>query len=151
MNKVITSVQNPLIKHLLLLQEKSRERRKANLMVIEGTREISLAMKAGFRLTSLLHCPDLLPQPQFHELYPPDQVPCDVTEISVEVFNRLAYRKDAGGVIACAPSEPKRLDGLILPEYPLILVLESVEKPGNLGAILRTADAAAVSAIILCD
>jgi len=151
MNKVITSIQNPLIKQLLVLQEKSRERRKSNLMVIEGTREISLAMKAGFRLTALLHCPSLLLQQQFHELYPQDRVPCEVTEISVEVFNRLAYRKDNGGVIACASYGPKSLDGLILPESPLILVLESVEKPGNLGAILRTADAAAISAIILCD
>ncbi|MBE0647055.1 MAG: RNA methyltransferase [Bacteroidales bacterium] len=151
MNKVITSLQNPLIKQLLLLQEKSRERRKSNLMVVEGIREISLALNAGFQLNCLLHCPDLLPQDQFHELFPSDQVSCEVIEISVDVFNRLAYRKDNGGVIASARSEPKELSGLILPEFPLILVLESVEKPGNLGAILRTADAAGISAIILCD
>jgi len=151
MNKLITSIQNPLIKQLLSLHEKSRERKKANLMVIEGTREISLAIKAGYRFTALLHCPDLLPKAQFHELYPSDQISCEVTEISIDVFNRLAYRKDNGGVIACSEAQPKSLSNLSLPDSPLILVLESVEKPGNLGAILRTADAAGISAIILCD
>ncbi|MBL7139146.1 MAG: RNA methyltransferase [Bacteroidales bacterium] len=151
MNKVITSLQNPLIKQLLLLREKSRERRKTSLTVIEGTREISLAMKAGYRLTTLLYCSSILPLQQFLELFPQEQISCTVTEISVEVFNRLAYRKDSGGVIACAKTAPKGLSDLLMPEQPVVLVLESVEKPGNLGAILRTADAAGISAIILCD
>ena len=151
MNKVITSLKNPLIKQLLLLQEKPRERRKNNLMVIEGIREISLAMKAGYRLTTLLHCSQILALNRFGEVFPQKQTSCEVTEISIEVFNRLAYRKDNGGVIACAWTEPKGLSDIRLPERPVILILESVEKPGNLGAILRTADAAGISAIILCD
>ena len=151
MNKVITSLQNPLIKQLLLLQEKSRERRKSNLMVIEGTREITLAIKAGYQLTSLLHCIDILPEHRFEELIPMEHIPCEVTEISPEVFNRLAYRKDNGGIFACAQTQQKGLSSLFLPASPVLLVLESVEKPGNLGAIFRTADAAGISAIILCD
>lgn len=151
MNKSITSVQNPLIKQLLLLQEKSRERRKTNLMVIEGTREILLAMQAGNLLTSFLFCPDIVSQAQFQNLFPKNLISCEVTEISREVFSRIAYRKESGGVIACAKSEQKSLEHLILPAFPFILVLESVEKPGNLGAILRTADAAGISAIIVCD
>lgn len=151
MIKRISSLQNPLVKEFLVLQEKSRERRKTNQMVIEGTREISLAMKSGYSLTALLFCPDILPSSQFLELFPLDPLRTEATEISTEVFNRLAYRKDSGGVIALAEAPLKTLSSLTLPETPLILVLESVEKPGNLGAILRTADAAGVSAIILCD
>jgi len=120
-------------------------------MVIEGSREISLAIKAGYRLTSLLHCASILPRELFNKLFPQEQIPCEVTEISTGVFNRLAYRKDNGGLIACAKTELKGLSNLLMPESPMILVLESVEKPGNLGAILRTADAAGISAIILCD
>jgi len=151
MDKVITSLQNPLVRQFMLLQEKSRERRKTSLMVIEGTREISLAVKAGYQLTDFLYCPEILPQFQFHEFFRSDKISCGLTEISKEVFNRLAYRKDNGGVIASAKAEQKSLSQIILPDSPLLLVLESVEKPGNLGAILRTADAAGISAIILCD
>lgn len=151
MNKLITSLQNPLIRQLLLLQEKSRERRKTNLFVIEGIREITLALKAGYRVTEMLLCTEILPFVEFKHLFPVNELSCGVIEISTEVFNRLAYRNDNGGVIACAESRPGRLADLDLPQNPLILVMESVEKPGNLGAILRTADAAALSAIIVCD
>jgi len=151
MSKVITSLQNPLIKQILILQEKPRERRRQNLIVIEGIRETALALKAGYPLTVVLHCEVILPLSQFEDLFPPEQLPGEVIQISAEVFNRLAYRKDNGGVIACARTRQQRLTDLELPDNPLILVLESVEKPGNLGAILRTADAAGISAIIFCD
>jgi len=151
MTKIITSIQNPLVKRLMLLQEKPRERRKANLMVIEGMREVFLAVQAGNQLTSLLFCPEILPPAQLQELFLPAMLSCEVTEISREVFNRLAYRKENGGIIACASTDEKSLSQLVLPSFPLILLLESVEKPGNLGAIFRTADAAGISAIIVCD
>ncbi|MFH1937799.1 MAG: RNA methyltransferase, partial [Bacteroidota bacterium] len=80
-----------------------------------------------------------------------EQTSCEVIEISVEVFNRLSYRKNNGGVIACAQTKSTGFSDLLMPECPVVLVLESVEKPGNLGAILRTADAACISAIIVCD
>lgn len=151
MQKVITSLQNPLVRQILQLQERSRERKREQLMVIEGVREIILAMKAGYPLTVLFHCETILPDADFFRLFPQNQLPCDVVRITSEVFNRLAYRKDNGGVIACARAVSRGLSDLDLPAPPLILVLDSVEKPGNLGAIIRTADAGGVSAVICCD
>jgi TrmH family RNA methyltransferase len=132
------------------LQEKPRERKKQGLFLIEGIREIRLALLAGFSIKTLLHCPDLAGPEASGEL-PGNAIDAEWVACSVEVFNRVAYRKDTGGLLAV--SEQKRISfgDLRLSENPLILVLESVEKPGNLGAVLRTADAAGLDAVILCD
>ena len=151
MNKVITSVQNPLIKKILTLREKPRERRREGQIIIEGIREISQAVSAGFTLTTLLYCPEIVPDESAIPGLPDPKISFEVIEISREVFNRLAYREDSGGLIACAKPLEKTLASLDLPENPLLLILESIEKPGNLGAILRTADAAGISAVIICD
>ncbi|MFH1159765.1 MAG: RNA methyltransferase [bacterium] len=151
MKKVITSVQNPLIRNVLMLQDKPRERRKQELFVIEGIREISLAIESGYELTTLFHCPDIFPGDHLDRLFPDVQSPCEMIEISYPVFSRLAYRQESGGLIALARYRQQTLQDLRLPENPLVLILESVEKPGNLGAILRTADAAGVSAVVVCD
>ncbi len=151
MKKVITSTRNPLIKKILTLQEKPRERRKEEQIIIEGVREISQAANAGFTLATLLHCPDLFSEENVAQLISDTRISCDIIEISRDVFNRLAYRQDSGGLIGCARYIKKTLKSLDLSQNPLMLVLESVEKPGNLGAILRTADAAGLSAVIICD
>lgn len=150
MTKTITSLQNPLIKNILLLQEKPRERKNQKLFIIEGSREIRLSILSGFDITVLLLCPEMISKDAFDELKTSwkqfDQITC-----SAEVFNRIAYRKDTGGMIALAKQKWLSLEELQLSPSPLILVLESVEKPGNLGAILRTADAAGLDAVIICD
>ncbi len=151
MKKVITSIRNPLIKKILTLQEKPRERRREEQIIIEGVREISQAVTAGFTLTTLLHCPDIFSEENVAQLISDTRTSCDIIEISRDVFNRLAYRQDSGGMIGCAHYLKKTLSSLDLSQNPLMLVLESVEKPGNLGAILRTADAASLSAVIICD
>jgi len=150
MTKVISSLQNPLIKNVLLLGEKPRARKEQNRIVIEGLREIRLAVMSGFKITGLLYTPDLASDDDLKSLLPED-TRTEVTEISPDVFNRLAYRRDSGGLIALA--EPRRLafSDLQLSTMPLLLVLETVEKPGNLGALLRTADAANLDAVIICD
>lgn len=151
MAKVITSLQNPLIRNILLLTEKQRERREQNLMVIEGSREIRLAMASGIVIQTLLFCPDFAPATLVEELSGMASEPPDLVEIPVQVFNRMAYRQNHEGLIAVACMPKPSLDSLVLKENPLILVLETVEKPGNLGALLRTADAAALDAVIVCD
>ena len=151
MKKVITSLQNPTIKQILALREKPRERKREGQIIIEGVREISQALSAGFSLTTFLYCPELVSDESALSNLADLKDSCEVIEISKTVFNRLAYRKDSGGQIACAKPLEKTLASLELPENPLLLVLESVEKPGNLGAILRTADAAGISAVIICD
>jgi len=150
MRKVITSFQNPLIKNIQLLGEKPRARREQNRMVIEGIREVGLAVGSGFRITSLLYVPEMISPDKIETLVGNNQ-DVEITEITPEIFNRIAYRQDSGGVVALA--EPRRLsfDDLHLTETPLLLILETVEKPGNLGALLRTADAANLDAVIICD
>jgi TrmH family RNA methyltransferase len=151
MSKQINSVHNPLIKNILLLQEKPRERRAQNLIVMEGVREIKLAGLAGHGITTLLFCPEFFSHDLLRNLTAEAKLRCEIIEITPEVFNRLAYRKDNGGLIAIAQPRRLLLQDLVLVANPLILVIESVEKPGNLGAILRTADAAGVNAVIVCD
>jgi len=151
MMKRITSIQNPLIRNVLTLQEKPRERRKQQLFVVEGFREIGLAIKTGYELTVLFICHDIFEGVELNEVL--SQIPdsCEKIELSLSVFSRLAYRSESGGLIALIRSHRQVLQDICWPANPLILILESVEKPGNLGAILRTADAAGVSAVIICD
>ena len=151
MSKIISSTQNPLIKNILLLEEKARERKLQNLIVIEGFREIRLALLSGFTITTLIYCKELINNKELNNLVSHAISSFEMAEIPVEVYNRLAYRKDTGGVIALA--NPKRLlfRDIKLSSNPLLLILESIEKPGNLGAILRTADAANLDAVIICD
>ncbi|MBU8892042.1 MAG: RNA methyltransferase [Bacteroidales bacterium] len=144
----ITSTQNPKIKNIVRLQQKSSERKNQNLFVIEGLREISLAMQAGIKLKSVFICAGIIP---YDEVMASLSFDLQSFEISREVFEKLAYRGSTEGVIAIAEPKPYSLNDIVLQTNPLVVVLESVEKPGNLGAILRTADAAKVDAIIICD
>lgn len=150
MVRTITSIQNPLIKNVMLLLEKPRARREQNRVVIEGRREVALAAAGGFRITDLLIVPELAGGDLPASLGLTGQE-IALAEVTPEVFNRMAYRDDSGGVIALA--EPRRLafSDLVFDKEPLVLVLETVEKPGNLGALLRTADAAGIGAVIVCD
>jgi len=151
MTKKINSLQNPFIKNILLLQEKPRARKEQDLFVIEGVREVRLAVMAGFTITELVYCRELLAESDLEIIVSMSGISFGMTEVPAEVFNRLAYRKDQGGVIALANPRRTGLDELKLKKNPLLLVLESVEKPGNLGALLRTADAANLDGVIICD
>ncbi len=140
---IITSVQNPKIKHLLLLQQKSAERRKEGLFVVEGLRELCHCIEAGYEPDTVFYCPEILQG----ELPPAG----NRIAVSKTVYERIAYRGTTEGVVAQIKTRKTTLDDLKLPKNPLIVVLESVEKPGNLGAILRSADAAGADAVIVCD
>ena len=145
--KQIQSLQNIQIKNILKLQEKSRERRKQGLFVIEGKREIELAFKGNYCITSLLFVSDKVSLEfiaQFKEI--------ELIEISQEVYQKIAYRESTEGVIAIAESKNTDLESLQFKnKKPLLLVIQGIEKPGNIGAMLRTADAANIDAIILAD
>lgn len=145
--KVISSLQNTFIKELLKLQEKSRERKKQGLFVIEGKREIELAKKGGYVITTLLFVYNKVSLDflsQFTEI--------EMIEVTDEVYHKIAYRASTEGVIALAKTKDLTLKNLQFKnKNPLILVAESIEKPGNIGAMLRTADAANIDAVILAD
>jgi len=145
--KQITSLQNPLIKDAFLLKEKSKARKKSGLFIIEGQREVSLAIKGGYKIETILFLPDLISESQIIEL---TNQQINIIEISKEVYQKLAYRETTEGVIAIAKSKEFSLNNLSFKtKNPLILVAEAPEKPGNIGAILRTADAANVDAVII--
>ncbi len=152
MYKNITSFQNPLIKQIVLLQEKSRERRKTELFVIEGQREISLAIKGGYLLKNLLFCPEIISEEEIFILKETANSEAEFIEIASDIYEKLAYRSSTEGVLAIAHAKNLNISNL-KPESknPLILVAEAPEKPGNIGAILRTADAAKVDAVIIAN
>ena len=149
MLKQITSTQNPLIKELVQLKEKSRQRKKTGQFLIEGKRELSLAIKGGYTIETLLFFPDLFSESEAKAM---SQYGIAIIEISKEVFQKLAHRDTTEGVIAVVKSKSHLLEDLQLTnKNPLILVAEAPEKPGNVGALLRTADAANVDAVIIAN
>jgi TrmH family RNA methyltransferase len=147
--EIISSKQNPRIKNLVHLQ-KPGERQKQGLFLIEGLKEIEKAVLSDYQFNSLFYCPELIDSKSVGELFK-SKLPNHVFEISREIFNKAAYRQDSGGLLLLAKPKNHNLKSLGLTENPLILVIEGVEKPGNIGAIYRTADAAGISAIIICD
>ncbi len=155
--KQISSLQNPLIKQILLLQEKSRERKKTGLFVIEGQREIQLAIKGDYKIKTLLYCPEITSEETIKNL---NISFAEVIETSLEVYKKIAYRTSTEGIVAISESKELHINSLNTPfdsaqstetKNQLILVAEAPEKPGNIGAILRTADAANVDAVIIAN
>lgn len=146
----IVSAQNSRIKDVRKLSAKSRERKSRGLFVIEGAREISLALAGSYDFDTVFYCPELYAGTACPETLRAIN-PAILCEVSAAVFQRIACRESSDGILALARPKDHRLPSLHLPDNPFIIILESVEKPGNLGAILRTADAAGVDALIVCD
>ena len=171
----VTSAQNPKIKELLALQEKSRLRRERGLFVVEGRRELAHCVEAGFTVDTVFVCPEIFGDgAQFGKqaflplsgnasltASPPADKPAAPTdgsgkeprivEVTPELYGKIAYRGGTEGIVAEVRVRERGLQDLVLPANPLLIVLESVEKPGNLGAVLRSADAAGADAVIVCD
>jgi RNA methyltransferase, TrmH family len=147
MHFLITSAQNPKIKSLIAL-EKPRERKKQQLFVIEGIKEIGMAIEAGYKIGNLFFCEEIIANQNLPKNLATER---QLIPVSKEVFDKIAVRENSGGVIAVAEMRVNDLSQLKLKANPLLLIIESVEKPGNLGALLRTADAAGVDAVICCD
>ena len=146
----ISSLHNLRVKSFVQLSIKSRERKKQNLFVMEGFREIKLAFDAGYIPDPLFICSERL-QPDVLEWVSGLPVGINKIELTPEVFNKMAYREGAGGLLAVSAFKPHAVSDLNMGSNPFIIILESVEKPGNLGAVLRTADAAGANAVIICD
>lgn len=141
----ISSTQNPRIKHLTALQQKSQMRRQENLAVVEGMRELQHCIAAGHKVKTVYYCPTLASIDKL------GITNCEVIEVSQEVYEKIAYRGSTEGVIAVIEPRTLTLADLQLGENPLLIVLEGVEKPGNIGAVLRSADAAQATAVVVCD
>jgi len=150
MPEPITSAANPRIRNIIKLETNSRERCLQNVFIIEGYREIFRALISGIEISELYVCHDLDKQGRGEELKMLDGE-ITIFEVGLAAFNRIAYREGSDGLIAIAIPRKLSLEDLKLSANPLILIVESVEKPGNLGAIMRTADAAGIDAVIICD
>lgn len=159
MEETITSLQNARVKHLVALQQKSALRREEGVFVVEGIGEIKHCIACGYKVRQLYKCIEILANASgedteeaiivIEQMQEEDNT--QIFNVSPAVYAKIAYRETTEGVMAVVEDRPMQLTDLKLPENPLIVVLESVEKPGNLGAVLRSADAAAADAVIVCD
>ncbi len=143
---MISSVQNPRVKAVLALQQKSAERRRTGLFVVEGRRELEHCVEERFEVESVYVCKEMVGEGEDVWM---DRL--EVIEVTRAVYEKMAYRGSTEGMIAVVKERKLQLGDLRLREKPLLMVVERVEKPGNLGAILRSADAAGVDAVIVCD
>lgn len=150
-NRIIESTQNPRVKTAIKLR-KGKARQETRQTLVEGFREIQRATESGWKFIELYYCP---------ELYLDHNAPLLVSAIqnmgvpsfqcSEAAFRKMSYRDTPDGLMALSPLVGKTLAELELPENPLLLIAVDLEKPGNLGTILRTADATGVDAVIVCD
>jgi len=151
-SKYISSLQNPLIRQIVLLREKSRERRNLGIFVLEGKRELSMAMKANYKIETLLYFREIIPEESILNLVKGLKHKPEMIQVSNAVYQKIAYRDSTEGVVAIIKQKSHVLDELYLEnDRALILVAEAPEKPGNIGALLRTADAANLDAVLIAN
>ncbi len=140
----ITSLQNERVKQWVRLRDDRRQRQRDSLMLVEGWDEIALALASGCVPQTFIVCPELA-----SHTVPMDGV--ETISVTRPVFEKISYRDNPDGFLAILPIPQRSLQDLRMGERPLLIIAESIEKPGNLGAILRTADAAGVDGVIVCD
>jgi TrmH family RNA methyltransferase len=151
-HKFIASLQNPLIKKVVQLKDKKRDRIKTGLFILEGQREFEMAIKGKYTIETILFEATLISESEIRDLLEGSQSTPEIIEISKDVYQRIAYRDKTEGVLALAKSKSHRLTDLRFKnKNPLLLVAEAPEKPGNIGALLRTADAANVDAVLIAN
>ncbi len=144
----IDSARNPTVRELAALKER-RARDRSGLMLVEGAREVERALAAGHAPRTLLVAPSLAPAAAETWARTVEERGGELLELSDEAFARISLREHPDGVAAVLPRLDGRLEDLELPPDPLVLVLDGIEKPGNVGALLRTADAVGVDAVLL--
>ncbi len=152
MQNQIKSLQNDKIKFLNQLKEKARIRRREKLFIVEGKREITLAIQGDYTITQLYYCSSIITHEEVLILIKTTNDQIEFFEITAEIYQKLAYRTTTEGVLAVVVSKNTDINNLTLTsKNPLILVTEAPEKPGNIGALLRTADAAQLDAVLIAN
>ena len=154
----ITSMQNAKVKRVVALQQKSAERRREGVFVVEGRRELEHCLEGGFAVESVFICPELwqgeaatASSGSVDPAIPGWKRAGACHEVTPAVYEKMAYRGGTEGIMAVVAARQLSLSQLQLGPQPLVVVLEKVEKPGNLGAVLRSADASGVDAVVVCD
>lgn len=149
--ELITSLQNPRIKALVRLHDGSHRRRQG-LFLVEGRREVERAWAGGWKIETLYLCEsEFTREDDAMASAALGAEGVELVQLAPEPFAKASHRESPDGWLAVVQAREVRLDALQLPPNPLLLVVERVEKPGNLGALLRTADAAGVAAVLVCD
>lgn len=150
--KEISSLQNPLVKKVLVLKEKSRERKKTGFFILEGVHELQLALKGRYEIDTIFFYKNIISEKDVIDQLQEFDLNPQLIEVSKEVYQKIAYRETTEGIIAIVKSRLHSLENLIFKKTnPLILVVEAPEKPGNIGALLRTADAANLDGVIIAN
>lgn len=154
----ITSAQNPKIKETVALMEKSKERRAQKLFVVEGIREVASCIRNGYTIKSIFFNSQIVTPQQIENLFPDNPSlnlnSTQLFSLSPAAYSKIAYRENTEGIVAVVEEKRLQLQDVKFGrqwKQPLVLVVESVEKPGNLGALLRTADACGIDAVLVCD
>ncbi len=154
----ITSAQNPKIKETVALMEKSKERRAQKLFVVEGIREVAACIRNGYTIKSIFFNSQIVTPQQIENLFPDNPSlnlnSTQLFSLSPAAYSKIAYRENTEGIVAVVEEKRLQLQEVKFGrqwKQPLVLVVESVEKPGNLGALLRTADACGIDAVLVCD
>ena len=151
MTERISSTQNPRVKQAVKLRDR-RQRDKQGRILIDGARELSRAIESGVELLEVFTCPALCRSDDCRAAVQSiAQRGIETIEVAPAVFAKMAYGERAEGLLAVALAPRSELDDVRLPDRPLVVVLEGVEKPGNVGAVLRTADAAGAAAVLVTD
>lgn len=147
---VITSPRNPRVRAVVALRKK-RRREASELFLAEGAWPLRMAMRSGVAAVSVYYCPELLAPGEFELVSAAEASGAEVIEVGLEAMHRMSYRDGPDGILAIFRSWPVTLPRINLGPRPLILVVETIEKPGNLGSMVRTACAANADAVIVCD
>ena len=146
----ITSLTNPRVKAAVRLRDR-REREATGLTIVDGAREILRALDAGVRVETAFLAEDLLHTPEAHAVAERLRHRPSTISVSPAVLARIAFGERSDGLVAIVQTPQITLADLVVPDDALVVVLEGVEKPGNLGAVLRTADGAGAHAVIAAD
>ena len=152
MSEVITSVQNARVKNLVRLRDGGHRRRQERFL-IEGCRELQRALQCGWPLETLFFCEEHFTdrEASFGVLHAAEEAGVEIVQMANDPFLKAAYRQGPDGLLGVGMERPRPLRELVLGKSPLLVVLESLEKPGNLGAIFRTANAAGADALIVTE
>ena len=150
--KYITSADNPLVKEVVKLQLKKRARDESKLFVIEGFRENSRALAAGVKIEKLLFCPEWFLKDSNDDLIEKiSDSGAEIIEVAQNTFKKMSYRDRPDGFISIAKQPEVELEDLVVKDEDVFLIVEQIEKPGNLGTLLRGADATGIAGLIVCD
>ncbi len=148
----ISSTKNSFIRELIQLKEKSRARKKAGKFLLEGQREIELAIKGAFTIEKIIFCPAIVQQKNINTVEESLSNSVSWVEVSEDVYKKIAYRESTEGILALVTNKTHTLSEVVFKrKNPLILIAEAPEKPGNIGALLRTADAANLDAVFIAN